>query len=158
MQMLYFLEQRKLRMPGMQHVHIVFATPVYLWNVPIAQKRDSLAAEQSQLTQLRNHFAVVSAKLLAVWRERRPVTIGLENLFREVRPEFLAMAFCPGSSYRMEIEEEFDRAMLSELEVGVLVTKALQKLVNEAKQRNGQATPEQWGQFDTKPALKQSWN
>lgn len=153
MQMLYFLEQRKMRMPGMQHVRIVFATPVYLWNVPIAQKRDLLAEEQSQLTQLKNHFLVVSQKLQSIWSARRPFILSMDTLLREIHSEFYCVKFCPWSSYRMELEEEFDRPMLSELEVSVLVSGALQKLISEAKQRTNQPTPEQWNQFDTNPAL-----
>lgn len=70
MQLLYFLDQQRRARLDLQDVNIVFATPVYMWDVTVSKKRDDVKREKEQLKRLQAEQKDAFQHLEKLWKDR----------------------------------------------------------------------------------------
>ena len=113
MQTLFFLEEQRKRLPDLRDVVIVFATPVYLWNVPIASKMDELKREQQRKEIIRANYAKAQVNLTDAWNGR-PLRDGIE------------------------LEDEFDKKAVAYLRVEEMVQNAVNDMIETFKKQQAE--------------------
>ena len=143
MQTLFFLEERRKRLPDLRDVVIVFATPVYLWNVPIASKMDELKQEQQRREIIRSDYAKAQVSLTEAWNSR-PLRVGAkQDLLQNIK-----------KSYGIELEDEFDKKAIAYLRTGEMVQNAINDMIAAYKKQQadkdgkGKKSAEQIEEFE----------
>ena len=124
MQTLFFLEEQKRRIPSLKDVVITFATPVYLWNVSIALKRDELQMEKQRKEVTSAEYQKAKDELDQVWKGR-PFPSGAKDIIlQDIRRQ-----------YGIHLAEEFDQQQVAHMLVEDMVHGAINAVIERVKEQ-----------------------
>ena len=85
MQLLYFLCTMKEQLSDLKDVQIIFATPVYLWNVRVAEQMVQLRADRQTLLQVNEEYDAARKEADMIWQEREMRLGEKAALLREIK-------------------------------------------------------------------------
>ena len=124
MQTLFFLEEQKRRIPGLKDVVITFATPVYLWNVTIASKRDEIQIEKRRKEFSSVDYQKAKDELDVVWKARPFLSGAKDTILQEIRTQ-----------YGIHLAEEFDQQQVAHMLVEDMVHAAISAVIERVTEQ-----------------------
>jgi hypothetical protein len=162
MQFMFFLDQRKSQIPGLKDVDIVFATPVYMWNIASSKNIGELKEATERLKRIREHHAMALDAFHSTWDTREkhiPPSLrhkgNKKTLLSEVHQQS-----------KLILGEEFDKTIPNKEEVERMLSSVLVSFINSLKLDNQSVSTGDWIAFERycetylKPALlgeRMSW-
>ena len=137
MQTLFFLEDRKKKVPDLADVSIIFATPVYMWNPHTADIKDQLQTAEMRQETSKKQFTLAKEKLDEVWKNRNMKVGHKEDLLREIEKK-----------YNFEIGQDFDKIPEAYLPVNQMVTIAIDEMIATVKDTKEGKKNNKWKTFE----------